>query len=473
MYNLTAPKVAIIGLDAAPPALLFDRWADHLPVLSGLRAHGIFGDLCSVVPPITVPAWACMTSGKDPGTLGIYGFRNRRDHSYDGLSVADATSITENRLWDLLGESGLRSILIGVPPTYPARPMNGLLVGCFLAPDKNPSFTYPRWLRARIDEWAGGEYVVDVPDYRTNRKEQLLQDIKQMTAVRFRLARRMLDESWDFFMMVEIGTDRLYHGFLRYCHPDHPRYEQGNPYEQAVLDYHVELDRQVGELVDALPDGSLVLAVSDHGVRPLRGGFAINEWLRKEGLLVLKDSAAQGRLAADMVDWSKTKVWGDGGYYARIFLNVAGREPQGVIPSHARESFRQALRERIEAIADTEGRPMGNAVYVPEEIYREARGVAPDLIVFPGGLDYRAVGGIGLGGTFTAGNDTGPDDANHDMNGFYIACLKGGTVPEPTGGRHLAASIYDIAPTVLKSLGLPIPGDMIGAPLDPWDSVSG
>lgn len=472
MYTLTAPKVAIIGLDAVPPALLFDRWAAHLPVLSGLCAHGIFGDLRSVIPPITVPAWACMTTGKDPGTLGIYGFRNRRDHSYDSLSVADATRVREKRLWDILGESGLWSVLIGVPLTYPARPMNGLLVSCFLAPDKNPSFTYPRWLRARIDEWAGGEYVVDATDYRTDRKEQLIQDVKRMTAARFRLARRMLDESWDFFMMVEIGTDRLYHGFLRHCHPGHPQYEPGNPYEQAVLDYHVELDRLVGELVDALPRGTLVLAVSDHGVRPLLGGFAINEWLRQEGLLVLKDPSAQGRLTAEMVDWSKTKAWGDGGYYARIFLNVAGREPQGVIPVHERDSFLHALKTKIEAVADVEGRSMGNEVHVPEEIYRNVRGVAPDLIVLPGGLDYRAVGGIGTGETFTTGNDTGPDDANHDMNGFYLACLKGGTMPEPIGGRRGPASIYDIAPTVLKSLGLPIPPDMIGAPLNPWDPVS-
>jgi len=470
MYPLSAPKVAVIGLDAAPPALLYDRWAEHLPTLSSLRAAGVFGNLRSAIPPITVPAWACMATSKDPGTLGIYGFRNRIDNSYHALTVANSASIAEKRLWDRLGDSGLRSIVIGVPPTYPAQPINGLLVSCFLAPEKNTSFTYPRWLRAKIDDWAGGEYVVDVKEYRTDRKEQLLTEIGQMTAARFRLARRMLDETWDFFMMVEIGTDRMYHGFLRFCHPDHPLYEAGNPYEQAVLAYHIDIDRRVGELVDALPDGTLILVVSDHGVRPLRGGFAINERLRNEGLLVLKDSAAQGRLTPDMVDWRNTKAWSDGGYYARIFLNIAGREPQGVIPPEERESFRQSLREKLETLQGPNGRPIGNQVYFPEEIYREVRGIAPDLIAFLGGLDYRAVGAVGLGGMFTVGNDTGPDDANHDMTGLFIAGIKGREVPEPANGRHLDASIYDITPTILKSLNLPIPAGMIGTPLNPWTS---
>ena len=81
-------KVAIIGLDCAEPSLVFDRWADELPNLNALRQDGAYGELESVVPAITVPAWSCMTSGKDPGTLGVYGFRNRVDHSYGDYQVA-------------------------------------------------------------------------------------------------------------------------------------------------------------------------------------------------------------------------------------------------------------------------------------------------------------------------------------------------------------------------------------------------
>ncbi|HWC27197.1 MAG TPA: alkaline phosphatase family protein, partial [Solirubrobacteraceae bacterium] len=93
-------RVAVIGLDCAEPTLVFDRWRDELPNLRRLTKTGAWGALRSVDPPITVPAWSCMMSGRDPGELGIYGFRNRSDHSYGGLTVADSTAVPVDRVWD-------------------------------------------------------------------------------------------------------------------------------------------------------------------------------------------------------------------------------------------------------------------------------------------------------------------------------------------------------------------------------------
>src|SRR3990170_8076577 len=76
-------RVLVIGLDCAPPELVFERWRDELPVLRGLMERGTYGVLRSCDPPITVPAWTSMTSSRSPGTLGMYGFRNRRSRSYD------------------------------------------------------------------------------------------------------------------------------------------------------------------------------------------------------------------------------------------------------------------------------------------------------------------------------------------------------------------------------------------------------
>ena len=81
-----AKRVMIIGLDCAAPKILFDDMRSELPVISGLMERGVWGELESCDPPITVPAWSCMMSSKDPGTLGFYGFRNRKDHSYDGMT---------------------------------------------------------------------------------------------------------------------------------------------------------------------------------------------------------------------------------------------------------------------------------------------------------------------------------------------------------------------------------------------------
>jgi predicted AlkP superfamily phosphohydrolase/phosphomutase len=96
----------VIGLDCAEPSLVLERWRDRLPVLSGLVERGVAGRLTSIVPPITVPAWSCMMASRTPGDLGVYGFRNRADHTYEGAFIADGSAIKAPRLWDLVGRAG-------------------------------------------------------------------------------------------------------------------------------------------------------------------------------------------------------------------------------------------------------------------------------------------------------------------------------------------------------------------------------
>src|SRR3954453_3989813 len=117
------PRVAVIGLDCGTPQLLFRDLADEIPNIRKLMADGMWGDLASITPPITVPAWACAMTGKTPGQLGIYGFRNRKDTTYEGLSPATADAVKEPAVWDVLGNAGKKSLLIGVPPGYPPKPV--------------------------------------------------------------------------------------------------------------------------------------------------------------------------------------------------------------------------------------------------------------------------------------------------------------------------------------------------------------
>jgi predicted AlkP superfamily phosphohydrolase/phosphomutase len=192
------------------------------------------------------------------------------------------------------------------------------------------------------------------------------------------------------------------------------------------------------------------------------GGVCINEWLRREGYLTLLEEPPDGHLSSFEkveVDWSKTSVWGDGGYYGRIFLNVAGREPDGIIPAAEYDAFCDRLSAHIQAIPTPDGRPMDTKVFKPKEIYREVRGVAPDLIIYFDNLGWRSVGSFGHGDIYTFDNDTGPDDANHAVNGVYIY-----TPPEfNLGGKALPnTQLMDFAPTVLNLFGLPVPADMQG-----------
>src|SRR5579862_4064167 len=216
--------VALIGLDCAPPELVFDRWRADLPNLDRLMRGGIHGPLESTIPPITVPAWMCMMTGRDPGTLGIYGFRNRKDRSYNALSFANSRMVREEAVWDVLARHGKRSILLGVPLTYPPRPINGLMVCDFLAPDTTVEYTYPAALKDEIRDVVG-EYIIDVRDFRTADKDRLLADIHTMTERRFKLAKHLVSaHPWDLFAMVEMGTDRMHHAFWRYFDNEHPLY---------------------------------------------------------------------------------------------------------------------------------------------------------------------------------------------------------------------------------------------------------
>jgi predicted AlkP superfamily phosphohydrolase/phosphomutase len=461
---MTYSRVCVIGLDCAPPELVFDRWGAELHNLRRLRETGVWGALESAIPPITVPAWMCMMTGKDPGTLGIYGFRNRKDHSYEGLAFASSRMIREETVWDILAKHGKRSILLGLPLTYPPRPINGLMVCDFLAPDTSVEYTYPPELKAEIQS-AVGDYIIDVRDFRTNDKDRLLAEIYTMTERRFRLARHLLtNHPWDFFIMVEMGTDRIHHGFWRYFDPEHPLYTAGNPYENAIRDYYLAVDREVGETLAVLPDDTLVLVVSDHGAKRMDGGICFNEWLIREGYLALKEPVTEvTKFSPALVDWSRTKAWGDGGYYGRLFLNVKGREPNGIVPPEKYEALCSELKEKLEALGDEHGRPIGTKVFRPQEVYRATANIPPDLIVYFGDLNWRSVGSLGSGTVWTHENDTGPDDANHAQYGIAILSA---LTDEPAAPDALAAnrregmSLYDIAPTILRAFGIEPPEGM-------------
>src|SRR5262245_16410009 len=183
-------RVMIIGLDCAAPELVFDRWLNDLPNLRSLYEAGSHGELRSCDPPITVPAWSVMMSSKSPGTLGVYGFRNRADHSYDRYSIANSLAIKEDRVWDILSRRGKRSIVIGVPGTYPPQPLKGLLIGDFLAPDTTSNYPHPPDLKTKLASLVG-EYVVDVRDFRSGNKPKVPADIYEMTRKRFQVARHL------------------------------------------------------------------------------------------------------------------------------------------------------------------------------------------------------------------------------------------------------------------------------------------
>ena len=454
-------KICILGLDCAAPEVAFGD--ERLVNLRRLMNRGVHGRLQSVVPPITVPAWMCMSTSQDPGSLGVYGFRNRLDHSYDKLGFANSASIKALAMWDQLAREGKKSILVGVPPNYPPRRVNGISIGCFLTPDtaKN-DFTYPVAFKEKLTELVG-EYPVDVKNFRTDRKDWLKEEIFRMSKKQWEVVRWLIsNQEWDYFHFVDIGLDRMHHGFWNFFDKKHVQSVAGNPYENAIPEYYLWLDEQIGMVLELLDSDTAVLVVSDHGAQRLDGGFAINEWLIQQGLLTLNEYPQSltpfGKLN---VNWSKTKVWSEGGYYARVFFNVQGREPQGTIPAAEYESFRDQMKAQLEALSDDKSQPLHSLVFKPEEIYRHVRNVAPDLIVHFGGLYWRSIGTVGHGQVHVQENDTGPDACNHAQYGMFVLAAPNC----PLTGEYEGARLLDIAPTLLDLAGYEIPESMQGRSL--------
>src|SRR5262249_5871339 len=183
-------KILVVGLDCATPELLFGD--ERLENFRRVMDAGCYGRLESVIPPITVPAWMCMATSRDPGSLGVYGFRNRVDHSYDGLGIVNSRSIQDLAIWDQLAREGKRSILVRGPPSFPPRKVLGCSVGCFLTPDTDKEvFTHPPELSNEIRELVG-HYPVDVKGFRTDDKAWLRDQIFAMSRTQWQVVRHLL-----------------------------------------------------------------------------------------------------------------------------------------------------------------------------------------------------------------------------------------------------------------------------------------
>lgn len=447
------PKLAVIGLDSATPQLAFDRFAADMPVLTALRERSAWGPMRSVDPPITMPAWSCMMSGRTPGQLGVYGFRDRAKHDYSPMTFATSKKIRAPRVWDDLTAADRSSVVVGVPGTYPPSQIKGSMVSCFLAPSIDSDYTSPNELAQELHKLTGG-YELDVEDFRSSDLEGVAQRIFDLSEQRFDVARHMATtRTWDMFSFVDMAPDRLHHAFWKYCDPSHPRHEPGNPWENLFRDYYRGLDAQIGKFLECLPENAAVMVVSDHGAQPMVGGLYINEWLRKEGLLVL-DEEPPGPIPVTKakINWNRTTAWAEGGYYGRVFFNVEGREPEGTVPANEYDDTVNRVARALEAVPDADGKPMGTRAMRPGELYgEEIRGVPPDLLVYVGNLTWRALATLGAGeGLYTTENDTGPDHANHSDTGIFLLDAPGvspGLVPD--------LSIYDVAPTIRTLLDLP------------------
>lgn len=452
-------KLFILGLDCATPQFLFKDYLPVLPNFQKIFQAGTFGRLKSTIPAITVPAWMSMMTSQTPGDLGVYGFRGKKPGSnYTDMFFASSDHIKYKKVWDYLNEGGYQTGMLSVPLTYPPQKVDGFMVSCFMTPSLESEYTYPKELKQEIKQIIG-DYIFDYANRSTEPAEKILKIIYEMTEKRFKLIKHFIkNKQWDFLMMVEMGVDRIHHYMWSYVDPTHPKFQgEKNIYQDSIKKYYQYIDQQLGEVMKLLPKDCAIMIVSDHGAKAMQGMFLINEWLIREGYLTLKKYPEKvTKLEKCEIDWSKTKAWAWGGFYSRIFLNVKGRDPQGIVSNFEKE--RDILKQKLMAVKDDNDKSLKNIVATAQELYGNPQGDTPDLLGFFGGLSWRPGGTIGHNKIYIHENDTGPDDGVHDWHGVYAFWQ-----PSMKGcGWQDNLSILDIAPTIMDYYNLKIPDNFKG-----------
>jgi predicted AlkP superfamily phosphohydrolase/phosphomutase len=451
-------KICILGLDSATPQLIFGD--ERLANIRRLMELGAYGEIQSAVPPGAVPGWICLAASQDPGSLGIYDLCNRLDYSYSPPARAAAGPVQVGALWDQMALSGKQSIVVAVPPSFPPRPIAGISIGCSLTPGPSADeFTFPAGLKDTIRGLVG-DYAADV-NFAGQSKDDLREQIFEMSRKQWEVARWLLrDQEWAYFHFVDVGLDRIQCAFWQYFDPQHLQYQPGSPYQEVISDYHLWLDEQVGSVLQLLDAETVLLLVSTNGARGLDGGFAINQWLLQEGLLVLNQPPGPGITPFDQlnVNWARTRAWGGDGPCASVYFNVQGREPQGIIPAQDHEAFRDEIKTRLESLLDDGGRPLRAEVLKPSQLYRQTRNVAPDLIVQLNEGRRSSLGSVGHPGLYVRDLAMGCTPA---APGMFVL-----TAPNcPLSGLYEGADLLDMAPTVLDLAGYEIPASTQGRSL--------
>ncbi|MBI5571929.1 MAG: alkaline phosphatase family protein [Desulfomonile tiedjei] len=385
---MTVPdKVAIIGLDGVPFSLLERFFAEgYLPRLAEMADRGTFVKMQSTLPAISSVAWTSFMTGTNPGEHGIYGFTDLKSGEI-ALRLPSFDDVQCAPLWQQAGTK--KSVVVNLPFTYPARPLDGVLVAGFVAPVFERAVYPPRlipWLRSM-------KYRTDVDSVAAREDRRvLIRDLFDTLHVHAEVMSALLArEPWDLFIGVVTGTDRLHH-FLFDAH-DNP----SHPFFRDFIDYYRAIDFEIGRLLDRIGPNCRVIVLSDHGFTRLHCDVQLNYILRTLGVLYF--SRANPQSPADIARRSLAFAMDP----TRIYLHSRERFRSGTLSPAACTELRGRLKHDLERmrLADVGIRvmpgtdadePLFDRILVQEEIYRGgASELAPDLVVVPRrGYDVKA-----------------------------------------------------------------------------------
>lgn len=468
-------RVFILGLDGVPWGLL-SEWveAGELPTFERVFESGVAGPLKSTTPASTPLAWPSISTGTWPDKHGIYSFQ--RLHSNYRHRMYTSGDIERAALWDMLTPA----LVANVPITYPASVIDGTMVTGMLTRDRDEGFTHPTSFAAEIDRRIPDYRVsLDWSKYRSNR-EEFLADLDDLLTSRRELLRLLMErENWRLFYFVFTAPDRLQHLIWD---PD------------VLIDHYRDLDDILAEVLDYVEEvGASLFVVSDHGFGPVERTVNVNTILEREGYLTSDAKAVGGPLSRigvtrerveavletigidentivntlprSVVDRVASTMAGEHNLYdvnhdmteafmhgvKSVYINDTERFDDGIVSPAEIPPLVSELAEMFARVKDPRTGQRVFTVHYGDELFPRDE-YAPNLVLEAS--DHVVQNSL----ADEAFSDSEGIEGDHRPEGIFLAYgpnIDAGSSPQN-------ATVVDVAPTVLHTVGEPVPEETDG-----------
>jgi predicted AlkP superfamily phosphohydrolase/phosphomutase len=482
-----------VGFDGATLDLC-ERWVQEgrMPSLQAICSDGSFSGMRSVFPYNSAVAWASLSTGMNPGRHGIFDFLLPRTQDYR-LRVATREDRRVPALWTHATEAGARVAIVNIPMTFPAEPVNGVMVSGMDAPGLDDRAVHPPGFLDRLRDLSPGYRILSnaaraasTGDWEGAERE-LIDTVTARGAFVADLARA---RDLDLVMVNMEATDGAHHFFWQHHDATHPRHDPSvaGRFGDAIGRTYAATDRELGRLIDAYaPD--TVFVVSDHGGGPSNDWLlCVNDWLASEDFLAViakrgssvtrrlygslrsrlpvsvrrslrpllgraVDRARESALYGD-VDWSRTRAYAQ--MQSAVRVNLMGREPAGIVPAGESEAVVGELATRAGELRLPTGERAFTDVRPAEEVYKGGAPGGWDLVMeLAPGLHVRSRNTTRSPGHLLNLGDAGIylPSGLHTPVGMVAAAGAG----IERRGRVTESDIHQVAPSVLAVMGVPAP----------------
>ncbi|MDZ7342817.1 MAG: alkaline phosphatase family protein [candidate division KSB1 bacterium] len=496
------PRVLIVGLDGATFHLLQPLIEQNkLPFFHRLLHEGSSGVLDSDLPVNSAANWASLFSGKNPGKHNIYDYLNYGNGSYQPQLI-QRDSFKTSFVWNIANDNGLRIMVLNAPISAGPEPLNGIMVSGLLTP-ANQRYAYPDTIAEELEQQG---YPVDCGAARRLEPEEYFTELQTTLTRQVETFSRLLrNHPWDLAVLTLNILGKAQHDF----------WHESNKIETLYM----QIDDFLKDLYSLLDEESYFMVVSHHGFKSVTKKFFVNEWLWELGLLKKKITINPARITdvhdviynhfeephaitrflaragitkdhlrsilPDMIaeylkrfipwgikkyfpyeylaiDWAQTQAYFISTNVQGININLQGREPQGIVtPGQQYERLRDKIIGELYRLKDPYTlEDVVDEIYRREDVFKgDYVQNAPDIIFVPHQYNYyldsnKRTSLLCIG----SAKDDYPVYAYHEPRGIFFI-----TGPDIKKGKQLnGIDIYDVAPTVLHLLGLPIPRDFDG-----------